>query len=937
MNDKEYMNRDEDYWFLSYLGLEGKQNRKNRAILTFRYWNGCKGESKQVTVYSHQNIFLPTGFIHNSDFKKIDQVKTVWGQSGLPKHSLIQHKTGNYIVFQADLPFDPQLIEQQPSSFQKGGYEKLFRFRFPHIDDKCLLSPELEDVLIQKQALNHLQEKLEDLVSSAHYFKAATKALYSNLLSGETSPGPQYKSDPLAYFNKKFPSDQSRIKELVISFKNRLNQAQNSLAQLGQGQSHFYLDYNPESRAFEVNLGSLESFLGKDFSGEEKISFTNHLSAQEVRQQVICFGDLEKPLFKSQGEKRYLGIRKRLLKNLKQGLYQERQKEKGRRVLAAVEKRLTKTIAGLEIKLFDSDYDSKISWFPLLFQYEDGSEEKELHTLYELNADEVNGYSVVIHQTEEELVEAVIRSMKSKNAFVFVGHNLPYDITQTRFAADSFALDMEIGAENKNPKRDVVRDFYQRMKEESLIYFDTCRVAINFHPFLRAKRPPGSHKLVDFCHYLGIEFSKSLTYDEMRELEVLAIDGNREAMVRLAHYATSDVEPLKQIWERKYLEVLMEVKKKLPFCTLTQVAFSPQTISHLADSYHFNQSGNHPFFGYKQKMKRDEIDIFKKRFNSVNRDMFKHFGIDKFVEHGFQGRAFQLYLPLELWIRPAFEFEQFWQDYFALWDNWPSDWPQELKLGFLQFPRAYLINQILPDYYFYRKESKEYLDYSDKLDSKVKGLIKQLAKDNHPSLFKTFASIYNHLKNHYRSVYMAMPGQARKLVRKTKKIKEEAQKKIEDFDFFTPENIDLILLRDKAQAISPLLSTGQRPQLKRYLTLFNKSLTDVIEDLQQATGIEDFEYARSLLYLHTLQERVAKKRKKFKIKHSLEPDGPHGLSQLLADGFERAAALLQQSLDLVELRGNSLFVTADNPESVSQEELGNLFLFIRDVPEFWVK
>ncbi|MBI4154705.1 hypothetical protein HY498_01315 [Candidatus Woesearchaeota archaeon] len=362
----------------------------------------------------------------------------------------------------------------------------------------------------------------------------------------------------------------------------------------------------------------------------------------------------------------------------------------------------------------------------------------------------------------------------------------------------------------------------------------------------------------------------------------------------MATYTESDIDPLVEMFEKtKFLEFICKMKHAFPYCTLTEIGFSPGCAKKVHEVRHYVKAGNLPYFGYSQKEREDEIQIFKKRFNSFKKEKLKQLGI-KFKESGVNVKEF--YLPLEEWISPIL---------FTLsprlklvYENISND----EKIAFLQYLKAFA-RDVFVDSYFAEKERDEFetaekLSYNnrEKYYSDVNvtiGLIDFNSKNS-------FSTAFKNLKNIFRSIYVSISGKERSKIRPTKKSVEELK-----LVNYLVDEADLYLLKQNASEISLNLPEKSQHNIKRFLSTFNtfENIWGNLEDKLK----ENVEFPRALPYIRMREERAKFYERMFYARYGFN-------FNVLKKMTDEAYINLGKSLDsseIIDVKGDYLFVESE--------------------------
>ncbi len=434
----------------------------------------------------------------------------------------------------------------------------------------------------------------------------------------------------------------------------------------------------------EVELQNLDGFRFGDF-----------LNVEEARELPYVVIDIEKPLWKRIREKELTDLRAKLLKAPKD----DRDKQR-RRMIDRIERRLSWIDPHVEgANLYEDKFSADVSYIGSIWK-NGNSCIKEMYMIdpkNEVDIEEHNGFKILRFKNERELVEALKSAFKERRPLVAVGHNQVYDYSQIRYAADDHKVMFDPAVKDVRHRRDFVRDFLQRQRED-LIYIDTLWFSRIKHPYLNQRRFGTSFKLGDLASYLGLDFEKSLTHEQLREVEMRRLAGKtleirKKATSEMVDYTCSDAEVTESVFHKlDPWPVLIAMKSILPFCTYTEIAFSPNVMNKLHEYKHFKDNGNLPYFAWlKQFRRQEELKLFKKEFPRLKREHLKRAGLENAPRGIYEGVT-EYYVPLESWfLDTAFSINpELKKAYMSLKDN--------NELAFFQYLRSYMI-QIFSDYF----------------------------------------------------------------------------------------------------------------------------------------------------------------------------------------------------------------------------------------------
>ncbi|MBR9705708.1 hypothetical protein GOV14_01610 [Candidatus Pacearchaeota archaeon] len=648
----------------------------------------------------------------------------------------------------------------------------------------------------------------------------------------------------------------------------------------------------------EIDLSKLQEYINFEFLGEN-----------DIRNMPWLYFDIEKPLFKSEKEKVYLKARKKLLKLDKKLEDSDGKHEKRLKTIKTLEERLTVDIEDVgKVKLWEDIADSKVSSIATIWKNCDGKqgEVKEVYIWdpnMEYKKKEIQGYKVLSFETEKELIAAFNKNMQERKPVLCSGHNEVYDITQVREAAKTNKETFHPAVEDINPKRDFVRSFFQRLKQD-LIYIDTLWLNAIFYPWLRQKSLGSSLKLASVANFHGIDFTKSLTHAQLRTVELQRFLGRTKeirdrAADRIFDYVCSDVEPVRDIIEKgPFLRLLEKMKTVIPYCTLTELAFHTNCVNKLHDKEHYDRSHNQRYWKYKQKMRENEVQIFKKRFPQLKTKMMKWAGLETRTKKGEHENVYQLYLPFEEWIRES-SFIRF-KGFKTLYKHLEED----EKIPYLQYLKN-LQREVLVDYYFARRESKIFREQS--IDTtKFEGLEDMVDKEKLDSLYGSF----NFLKNHFRSIYMALEGKGRHILLPKRRQKKAGQLQLFDGEVpgYMLHDLDLYLLRNNCDAVYQKLNKHGKRNLTSFLKNFDK-FEDLLSEV--ANDINDLDIdmnSKRFVFLYNQWQRKKKTENRFYARYK---QSVSSMTSLISKSYERLSQELEKhDAEIIDHKGDYIFVKA---------------------------
>ncbi len=962
----------ENYWFVDYLGYEEKQKEDNRLIVSFR-----SSSNKTGAIYLNKPITITTGFLNKESLEKV--VNEYKNNKELSKYPLeiykIKSSKNEFGVINITLPYNREFINENLSGkFQKGNYNKLIRLQYDVLNKKVSLDERIEKIFELKSELDNLEDNLNDLIRKYYENKddRVTKSYETRLRND---------------LNKFF--DWKNLKEADLTA------IENSV--FDKGKEYWiirdFLENNPDKNIIETRIkideveGKLKSLVKKIdpenevFYNKEKANYELHfnsekgftyldsrLSLEEFKQQVVGIVDIEKPLFKEKFEKNAIDRKKKVinfLSNINEKLdivnhkletiiknreYYERKKleyekknVKGERILNKLGKILNFDVDNIKGSLDQDRYDAAVSYVGLKFIFPSGETINEIHKTGNHRINESNNYKVYEYDDEYNLINGIVDSFKERKAYTLVGYNIPYDAVSLREASKrTHAKTFDIGLRGKLPRRTVVRDIYQRLLFYSQEVIDLYRLSVINHPYLRSSNPPGNHKLESMVNYhFPGTFHKSITYEELRKLEIKSINGDKESAQKIVDYLIGDVDSVKKLYDIPfYLESLFKIKETIPHVPITEIAFSPNSILELYKKENFNKNHNQLLFGYNEKIHEDEIQITKKRLSTFKNEMLKLHEINAGTKHGIFNNVYQLYIPLEEYVSEAISKK--YPEFKPLFDSF-SNYNDIQQFGLLQYAKSFL-REHFADFLIYRKERRLFEEdkLGHNLKDKIDGLLSTVKNSVNQELLDKYIASYDNLKNLYRSFYVKQKGKLRRKIRIKDIVKPSKQlelnfgnpKECEDINkgyLFEKDNYDLIKLRNLKE--SDKFDKFSLRLLKQFKNTFN-TLDETSKEIKSKLQVKDFDL-NDLIYLYCLKDRVDSKKRRFFAKYGISADEKNSFGNLISNGYKNLKSELDfNNLSVILSKEDYLYITSNDNKEINKLNYAKI---VRKIPEFNTK
>jgi len=624
-------------------------------------------------------------------------------------------------------------------------------------------SPKSENMLtLGFRLLNSEESKKTEKITLSSPIRATSRPLQNQeaeqlMQSIESNP-------ELANFHiieKELSSGNSAYKVLEIEIPNKRSVIKTLPREFQRGDYDKRLRFRffPEQKFKSLDL------VQRVLNNENQDYKPDFMSEDEFSNLPYVIIDIEKPLWRKEDEKINLKRREQLLKASAKDKFQER-KERINSLLGRLEKKLTVNIDGVgEARLFDEALRADISFVTAYWSDDQRGKEKEIYLLdprEECQKDEHNDYKLKKFKTEKELVMALTAKFHEKNPVLSFGHNQVYDYTQLRFAADSYKYIFDPSVKDNKPRRDFVKSFLQRLRED-LIYLDTMWLSQIFHPFLRQRSFGTSLKLESVARFNGIDFKKSLTHEQLREVEARRLIGQTEeirkkALEDLLIYSSTDIEVTSQIKDKlPFAKLLTQLKRVFPFSTYSKLAFSPNSASEQNEYSYFRKRGCLPYTGFMSKERLDESIFASKLIKTWKKERLSSNNLFR-ARRGVYDNVTEFYLPLEDWMfrfATAISGKKLAEAYVALSDN-----PIQ-KMAFLQYVKA-MLKSPNTDYFIARR-------YEQNAESSRKFSTTPESVNNiSDEVIRALASSYRKIERGLFSLLPQINGEQRALLKPSK-------------------------------------------------------------------------------------------------------------------------------------------------------------------------
>jgi hypothetical protein len=966
-------------WFVTDLIYEQKPTSKRDLIVSFRSLN--ENEPKIADIYTTYPLLLPSYPIPKRSelFNILSTIKDLPLEAKKvylnPKNfeninlsylrdfygvelEFIQEENCNFAVVQVSLPNDPQLIRALPSTkisgFQTENLTKPVKRHLNLLNRKVTLDEKLENIFIKKDEITDLETEIIYLIDNLpegdkpHLIRQQLFEFFSeyngdfmlesilNLAKNKNF------LHIVSYLNSYNPNTILDLEKKIIK---NISEISSLIKQVDESN---FISIDDKNFVYKIHLQySKKNKTASNPLGVKGISFHEHLF-EELSKQRRLFYDIEKPLWKKKHEKVLYKRRETLLKFKNSQEYKDAESQlRINDLIKDLEERLTYETRGMKFPLYEESYDAKISNLTLLVKKEDNSLIRQYHKINYNRGVKPNvpDYEIFNHQDQRALVNEFYYQVRKLKPYDFSNHVITYDIIQIRdaFLENKLGRKFEIGTEAQNPRRDVVKKVYQRLKIPGHEVRDTHRHTFNAFPYLKSKFG-SSHKLEDVTRFVrGLreierDFKKIATHEQLRDLMLLAMSGDENAELELDEYTIADVEePLRDIVEYGLFDdILFKIKRFMPHISITEIMFSPTIMGELHKTIHFHKFHNERYSGRDEKIRRDEKKIFDKRYLILKKRFLTQNGVEFRYEN--DENVTQVYMPVELWLKDfLISIYPPWRSYFDNLSRHPIE-----RVAMLQYPKYFLKDPEIDDYFYIRDKTlyKNGLIKIDLINRDTKklfsGLEAKIINSGKENLLDAYEKSFYHLKDHYRSIYEKLSKTIKKLIR----IKpwhlyldqEEVQSELPglEFNLFVYDNLDLIKIRDLPDIIKKNLDEEILTLLKRFNSTFN-TLNRISLDLESLIGEELLSLFRggsNFPYLLNQRRKIVSRMKRFQLFYGQNIED---FNSLFNEAFSNLSQeLISNHIQVLNLEGDYLFVKGKLPEN-------SMLIPIREIPRFIVK
>ena len=973
---RESLGHIKPFWFVSHLGFEEYESKENRLILSLRKWS--LDDPKTVTVYVKHPAKISTPVYYSYDsfvslLNRIEKDKSI-SKHGITAHISSRHRDkkgeleemfpkirfqvedSHLFVLSAEVPCDRKVLgKMKRHGFQTKNLNKIIRRELQWMYREVEVNDTLEYAFSKTEGLEKLYETAFDIVCS--YFPSESydsriaakrtkafnqiRSFYRNhhaMRSFEGSnSGAISKDFPLAY--NMFLKDRAKfenIERAMTELSSQFFALNASIKRLNDGNS---IVFNEANRGYEIVLEPKSS--GDPF--EHGRTEPNGLMIHENRipyecwkSLSTCFLDIEKPMWKTEGEREILGQISDLQAELLDPNSKSDPSEINEKISELTRELMFNSKQSGDIDLTEDRYKEQISRVMMHVSREDGSESRLYFKLNNPSGagsreheKDLAGFTVLHYDNEYELIGSVLNFLKHEQPYRVVGHVIPYDLSNIRDGARANkTTSFDLAVKKKEPRM-WRRGFYQKMSMAAQEVIDTYRLSAVWFPYMKLKAFEMTHKLADVSNFvhrekrrmgfrtvLPAEFRKIATHEELKELEIKAINGDANAEQTLDSYSTCDIDPLREIFLfEPLLKTIYDAANMVPHSSITDVAFSPNAITEIFHLREWQSRHAQLNYGYKEKMREDERQIFKRRLDTYMKRQLADEGIMQLPSSGAFRNVHLAYIPLELLVSGTFyPNTPQWHNYFSNLHPDPL-----IRFAQLQYPKYFMRRHIHVDYYLYRREKDVIYEFINQINmglseilnlfqlyyvavSEKDGTLKATAELDYSfvernSLTYKYQNAYLRLKDKFRSFYTTLKVKDKSSSKKIKAFmrseptrREDSQLILPFADLFSKENSDLISLNDMPGQYAELLEEESREKLEIFRAQFikfkelEKSILEILSKEENRKLTEKIS-PENLVFAFNQFNLASHRGDVFNAVYHISPEGPSSFRAFLNSAY----------------------------------------------------
>lgn len=237
----------------------------------------------------------------------------------------------------------------------------------------------------------------------------------------------------------------------------------------------------------------------------------------------------------------------------------------------------------IEEPFFDTP-EEEISW--ICQRFVKGKErQNEIYTIRKTTPSEKNSETQIFnYPSERDCLAAVTEEINSRNPHFLIAYNAPFDLIEIREAEEE---GFPIGARESGPKKEVSKDTFLRVAVAGRQVLDLLRFSRFAYPFLP------NHRLGTVTKFLGLDFTKSLNYEQLAAEERKAVSGDMSAADKIASYVGGDVAVMEEMMKKTNLLEVVSLVCRFFSIEPYKAIYSPEAVDDWLKRYYFKQVGTY--------------------------------------------------------------------------------------------------------------------------------------------------------------------------------------------------------------------------------------------------------------------------------------------------------------------------------------------------------
>ncbi|MEK6885535.1 MAG: hypothetical protein AABX17_01055 [Nanoarchaeota archaeon] len=295
----------------------------------------------------------------------------------------------------------------------------------------------------------------------------------------------------------------------------------------------------------------------------------------------------------------------------------------------------------IEIPYFRRD-KPEITWIGVSY-IEKGVKRKVIHTTHNLGVDEINGFRIVHHKNESELISRLTEEVKKENPDFISAYNARFDLIKLRESLAGFP----IGDEDSDPLYKVTTKFFERIGIKDRLVIDPLpesKIAAPYNPNNKMEMTAG--------------FEKEISYDDMEKLEEESLGGKKESGQTIARYLSADVDNLtdKIIFHQRFKNDLEDALKlsEIYGIGIERLLHSANCVNDVQEKGYFSALGV-----YREEVPPHLRTKKMQQLKTAARETFKKYAIQQPLEELAKGKSglfedvYKVYVPYGDFFREA--------------------------------------------------------------------------------------------------------------------------------------------------------------------------------------------------------------------------------------------------------------------------------------------